>query len=142
MYPGFTHSQFYMPWHWHEEVSFPSWWSSIENLTIWVFAVELPRELASLKTLGWPIDFCISLLMRCPNLVEFYALHAKWDLHKRVSPLFKTGNISHWRMRPWGSAIHCIIISNSLLFARSLDVAPLAKRIIGSSQVEIRQRMK
>ena len=33
--------------------------------------------------------FCIYLLMRCPNLVEFYALHAKWELHKRDSPLFK-----------------------------------------------------
>lgn len=110
----------YMPGKWDEEVFFPSWWSSIENLTIWdamasshfslkkftrlrnlvikgfLGTIELPRGLTSLKILGWPIDYCISLLMRCPNLVEFYALHAKWELLKRDSPLFKRiQNLEH-----------------------------------------------
>ena len=156
----YTRSQFYICL---EELSFPSWWSSIENMTVWdaialphfslkqftrfrslgtkgfLGTIELPRELTSLKILGWPIDFAYIYSCGVPTLSSFtlYTPNGSYTRGTlRFLNIFKIWKISHWRMRPWGSAIHCVTISNSLLFARSPGIAPLAKGIIGNSQVE------
>ena len=41
--------------------------------------VQLPWEqITSLKLHYWPVDRCISLLVQCPELVEFHALDCHW----------------------------------------------------------------
>ena len=46
--------------------------------------VQLPWEqITSLKLHYWPVDHCMSLLVQCPELVEFHALDCHWPESKK-----------------------------------------------------------
>ena len=70
-------------------------WFSHGNSQLWASRKELEKGIGVDGTMNicqWEmlqVLFWISLLIRCPNLVEFYALHADWNAFKEVSPPYK-----------------------------------------------------
>lgn len=79
--------------------------------------VQLPWEqITSLKLDFWPIDLCMSLLVQCPNLVEFHALHSRWPKTLHIPQL--SGHAHKLKHLSWGfdSRPICNLLSHQLRF--------------------------